>query len=316
MPRRRSQKRSFLLRFDPDQMELANEIAVSSSPVSRAKYETDVLDQIDECSPFKCNSTPQDQLIAQIVESTPIKREDQQKYETNPDIEILSPIRSDPYTVEAVQTNDSRYFQQRKERRRTCSRKSLFHHKSEAAAISDTGPGRLLAALHKYLAASEKERNGFFREADDISTVKSDSSGTVRNHMDIEIVKTDFTVFGKSAIDGRIVKVTGWDEDEAFEMEDQRIRVLIDESLGNKFASHLESGHRIRIFDPFTLIRDHISDNVVTDFFFIRALDSVPDCCLQSEVVLEWDCPCRVTAVRVKPDVLPEDCFPNVRIDD
>ena len=83
---------------------------------------------------------------------------------------------------------------------------------------------------------SEKERNAFFRDADAIDE-KTDEENQSRNHVDIEIRKTQFAVFGKCVIEGQIVKVTGFEEEEKFEMEDQRVRLMIDESLGNKFAS-------------------------------------------------------------------------------
>lgn len=296
---RRSFKRKFR-HIDPEESDLIDQIDVSCSPVAKAKekydkYETaDVLDLIQESSPFK--STPQEQLIALIDESTPVKQTPC-RYEQNPDIQIPSPIKSDPCAVEVIEANDSRHFQVRKEKRRRSSRKSLFS--------GGSGADRMLKALDEYLSRSEKERNAFFRDADDIDDKVGNES---RKNVDIEILNTEFTVFGKCVVNGQIVKVAGFGEEETFEMDEQRVRLMFDEGLGNKFASRLQSGRQIRVYDPFTLIHDQHSNFVMQDFFFIKALDTVPVRTLQPKVIFKWDCPCRVTADRPAPPIRPEDC--------
>lgn len=290
---RRSFKRHYRL-VDPEEYELVNQIDVSSSPVSKLRHEDKVC--IEEYSPLK--STPQDELVALIDVGTPIKPT-LSRYDNHPEIEILSPLKTDTTGAEVIESNDSRHFQSKRERIGRTHRKSLF---PESKAPSD----RMLSSLYKYLSKSEADRSCLFRDVDD----KTEADAESRKHLDIEIAKTSFDVFGKCVIDGQVTAARHFSEEETFEMEDQRIRLIVDQKLGVSFAGRLDSGRSIRLYYPFTLIKDQHSDFIVQDFFFVKSLVTETRRQLKPKIIFQWDCPCRPTDQRVVPAVQPEECFP------
>lgn len=279
--------RSFVRQHDYD---LVDSIDVTASPVSKLKYEQDAV--IDQYSPLKC--TPQDQLVALIDDTTPVKAP-VSRYDENPVIELVSPLKSDPSVAEIIQANDSRHFQSKKERVRNASRKFLFKGKRTRARI-------MLTSLYQFLRKSKSERSHLFRREDE----QSDSG----KHVDVVIRKRTCDVFGKCVIDGQISGVTGFSEEQTFEMEDQRIRLMLDQELALTFAARLDSGRTVRVYYPFTLILDQHADYVLHDFFFLKSLPGTESPVVRPKILFEWDCPCRPTDQRVTPAVQPEHCFP------
>ena len=331
--RRRSFKRAFR-EIDDEQLEYAAQIDVTSSPVAKAKedkYESDASLLIQDSSPFK--STPQDQLACLIEDSAPVQEGHLQRYEQDPVIEVPSPIKLEAGDVDVPESKDSREFQVRREKlsllparlrgfvhladdpevrsgsrkpARGCHKRLVSRRLAQAATSqenSDSGSSRMTAALLKYLSGSEKERNAFFREAD---YVDKDSHQSV----DVEVQGRQFAVFGKCIVHGRILCVRGFSEEQTFEMEDQEIRLMIDDVLGHKFGARLDPGRCIRIFHPFTLIRAQHSDFILQDFFFMKSLNVATRQQPLPQVTFLWTCPCRVTDMRVHT-IDSADCEPN-----
>ena len=278
-----------------------DQIEISCSPIAKVRrHETGL---VVDCSPYK--RTPQKQLVSQIASTNSPIAISARKYESNPAIEIVSPLKYDPNQV--IEKRDSRQHQLKKESKSRQKAIRLFDDAEKGAAIF---AHQIMSILEEHWLQSGRERGSFLSALEDVDEENEDG---VKSHSQIDVIifQTTFSEFGKCIVDGHIVKAIGFNEEEKFELEEQRVRLMIDADLGNSLTCRLETGRQIRIYSPFTLIQDNRSDFIMQDFFFIRALDSVPSHQLQSDVILKWDCPCRVTDTRLNPEVTVKACKPQ-----